>query len=285
LSEIASQTQKEKAMTMERGLTRRRFMSSLPIAGAASLVVGPTWAGNRTPADVHSDFPRLESAAVEQVVRFAHFEMDEVRRLVEGRPELAKASWDWGFGDWESALGAASHTGHREFATFLMNHGARPNLFTAAMMGWLDVVRAMVAVSPGVERIPGPHGLSLLHHARAGGEPAVPVVAFLEELGGADASAPALDEATVERYLGRFVVPENGLEITTKRGRRGDLQLVVGSATPRTLVKTGDHRFHPAGAPSVVVLFEMAGAHAIALSVSESGRRLQAVRRPIDGSS
>lgn len=108
-----------------------------------------------------------------------------MRRLVSERPALATAAWDWGFGDWETALGAASHTGRRDIAELLMSHGARPTVFTLAMLGDVDAVRAIVRGRPGTQRITGPHGLSLLHHARAGGEAAA-VVAFLETLGDAD---------------------------------------------------------------------------------------------------
>ena len=36
-----------------------------------------------------------------------------VKELVTTHPHLANAWWDWGFGDWESPLGAAAHTGRR----------------------------------------------------------------------------------------------------------------------------------------------------------------------------
>jgi len=37
------------------------------------------------------------------------------------------------------------------------------------MLGQLGVVQALVEASPGVQRIPGPHDFTLLHHARMGG--------------------------------------------------------------------------------------------------------------------
>lgn len=50
-------------------------------------------------------------------------------------------------------------------AEVLIEHGARPNLFTFAMMGDLRVVRALVDAHPGIRGLHGPHGLTLLHHA------------------------------------------------------------------------------------------------------------------------
>jgi hypothetical protein len=103
------------------------------------------------------------------MVTVAHGNIERVRELVEAQPTLAKAAWDWGFGDWETALGAASHTGGREIAEYLIAKGARPSVFSAAMLGQLDVVKAFVAAQPGVQRILGPHSIPLLAHAKAGG--------------------------------------------------------------------------------------------------------------------
>lgn len=72
-----------------------------------------------------------------------------MRMMLAEHPALAKCSWDWGYGDWESALGAAAHTGRREIALTLIEHGARVDLFAAAMLGMTDVVRAIVAAQPG----------------------------------------------------------------------------------------------------------------------------------------
>ena len=62
------------------------------------------------------------------------------------------AAWDWGGGDWETGLGAAAHVGRRDIALFLLDHGARLDVFAAAMLGYLDVVQAAVAARPDVVR-------------------------------------------------------------------------------------------------------------------------------------
>ena len=103
------------------------------------------------------------------MVAVSHGNVARVRELLSNRPALANASWDWGYGDWESALGAASHVGNQEIARLLLAAGARPTIFSAAMLGQVETVRAFVAASPGVQKTRGPHGLTLLSHARAGG--------------------------------------------------------------------------------------------------------------------
>src|SRR5216683_2192626 len=136
-------------------------------------------------------FPSQPADLVREMVAVSHFNLKRVKELVEARPSLAKAAWDWGFGDWETALGAASHMGNRPIAEYLISKGARPSLFSAAMLGQLEVVKAFVAAQPHVQRIRGPHSISLLAHATAGGEAARPVFEFLQSLGDADAEPPA----------------------------------------------------------------------------------------------
>ncbi len=116
----------------------------------------------------------------------SHGNIARLKELVDRQPSLARASWDWGFGDWESALGAASHVGNREIAEYLLSKGARPTIFSATMLGQLDVVKAFVTAQPGVQRTWGPHGITLLSHAQAGGDRARGVLDYLKSLGDAD---------------------------------------------------------------------------------------------------
>lgn len=201
-------------------------------------------------------FPHQDPELVQQVVGASHGDLDTVRELVGRWPELAKAQWDWGFGDWESALGAASHTGRREIAEFLLARGARPTLFSAAMLGQLAVVRAFIEASPGIQATPGPHGIPLLLHARAGGEAAAPVVAYLEEVGGAaGGEAAESDPERWDRLVGTYhAETPAGERFEVTVGRFG-LMLALEGGPARNLVPLAGDAFHPAGAPSVRVAF------------------------------
>ena len=134
---------------------------------------------------------------MKDVVGLSHSNLARVREMVQQHPALAKASWDWGYGDHETALGAASHVGQRAIAEFLLENGAPPTLFSATMLGQLDVVKAFIAAAPGLQTIRGPHSLSLMVHAKAGGPPAAAVVAYLESIG--DAALPLTDEPLARR--------------------------------------------------------------------------------------
>ena len=69
---------------------------------------------------------------------------DAVRVALAEDQTIANASWDWGEGDWETGLGAAAHMGRRDIAELLLAHGARMDIFAAAMLDEVDVVRALL---------------------------------------------------------------------------------------------------------------------------------------------
>jgi hypothetical protein len=123
---------------------------------------------------------RLDPALVEEFVAKAHGDLGAVRDLLEREPALVNATWDWGAGDWETGLGAAAHMGVREIALLLLERGARKDVFAAAMLGETEIVQAMLAAQPELRDALGPHGIPLVEHARAGGEPAREVLALLE---------------------------------------------------------------------------------------------------------
>lgn len=119
-------------------------------------------------------------SAVKEFVGNAHGDLDAVRAALEADATLANAAWDWGDGDWETALGAAGHMGRRDIAEVLLAHGARLDVFVAAMLGDVEVVRAILAAHPGMREAKGPHGIPLRAHAEAGGEQARAVLELLD---------------------------------------------------------------------------------------------------------
>jgi hypothetical protein len=129
--------------------------------------------------------PALDPDLVQSFVAKAHGDLDVVRKLLEQEPRLLNAAWDWGGGDWETGLGAASHMGRRDIALFLLEGGARMDIFAAAMLGEADVVRAMLTAHPEAREAPGPHGIPLIAHAQAGGKEALAVVELLDREGAA----------------------------------------------------------------------------------------------------
>lgn len=126
--------------------------------------------------------PALESTLVNEFVAKAHGDLKRVTELLTQEPALVNATWDWGGGDFETALGAAAHMGRKDIANFLLEHGARLDIFAAAMLGKLDIVKAALTAYPDALNTPGPHGIPLIVHAEKGGEDAVGVLEYLQGL-------------------------------------------------------------------------------------------------------
>lgn len=126
--------------------------------------------------------PALAAELVSEFVRKAHSDIDRVRELLTIEPKLINACWDWGGGDFESGLGAAAHTGGRDMALLLIEHGARLDIFAAAMLGRMDIIKPALTAYPHAAKSLGAHGIPLLIHAKMGGEPARPVYEFIESL-------------------------------------------------------------------------------------------------------
>ncbi|HEY4677615.1 MAG TPA: ankyrin repeat domain-containing protein [Candidatus Angelobacter sp.] len=112
----------------------------------------------------------------------AHVDLDKTKAMLAETPSLLNATWDWGGGDFEMAMGGAGHMGCRDIALFLISQGGRFDLFVATMLGRLDVVKPMLTAFPFLADSKGPHGIPLMVHAQKGGQDAAEVAAFLETL-------------------------------------------------------------------------------------------------------
>lgn len=222
---------------------------------------------------VYQGFPAQNPDRVREMVGASHGDFERVKALLKESPELSKASWDWGFGDWETALGAASHMGRKDIAEALMANGARPDIFTFAMLGNVVAVRAAIEAQPGLERMHGPHGIPLMSHAEAG--EATKVVEYLKTLPGSDRRAPSLPVPDVAVYTGKY---EHGLEVLANS--QGSLSIRRGEGFGRILHRVEDHAFAPGGAPSVCVRFKVEAGKAVSLSVHEPMPTVVAKRLP-----
>lgn len=250
-------------------VSRRGFLGVAPGACAAVSLFGTGALRRASGSDrdpdtdaVWPEFPRQKPEWAREMVGVCHRDVDRARALLDEHPALVNATWDWGFGDWETALGAAAHTGRRNIAELLLERGARIDIFAAAMLGQTDAVKAMIAAAPGIQRNPGPHGITLLAHARAGGETAKQTLAYLESLGDADfrPKTEPLNNEQMQAYVGRFESSALGkgvVEISVNKNE--DLTITVNGQTPNVLRHAGNHAFFPSGAPAVRVKFASTG--------------------------
>lgn len=119
-----------------------------------------------------SQKPHLNPDLVYEFLAAAHKDLDKVKAMLEEEPGLVNASLDVG-SDFETAQGAAAHMGRADIAEYLLSKGARMDVFCAAMLGKVDIVKAFIADDPKVVHLKGPHGIPLIKHAERGGQNAV----------------------------------------------------------------------------------------------------------------
>ncbi len=270
--------------------SRRSFFSVTSGLSAlgVSLFAAKAWGQSpASPPSVASDvFPALDPALVREAVGVSHRDLKRVQELVDGHPPLARVAIDWGFGDWESCIDAASHTGNKAIADFLLANGARPTIFSAAMMGQLDVVKAFIAARPGVQRNLGPHGLTLMWHAKQGKEDAAAVVQYLTALGDADVSPATSPLPTADRdaLQGRYTYgsgPRDSFTIEVRKDMLGREQLTIerpGAPSRQNLYHVGNLVFFPTGVPSVKIAFAKEGGRVTQFTVADPNVMLTARR-------
>lgn len=206
---------------------------------------------------------------VQEMVGVSHRDAKRVREILDQQPGLVNASIDWGFGDWESALDAASHVGNREVAELLLSRGARPTIFSAAMLGQIDVVKNFIALQPGIQKTYGPHGITLFAHARSN-----EMKEYLKSLGDADNKLPSLPVSPEEKnsLSGSYASSAGTFRVDVQNERLG---LSGPGIRSRVLLHNkGALDFYPAGAPWMKITFPQPGA----LSIKGGALNIQAQR-------
>lgn len=219
----------------------------------------------------HDYFPSQNPELVQDFVLASHGNEGKVKELLKAHPELAKSSWDWGYGDWETALGAASHTGNKQIAEILITHGARPDIFTFAMLGNLNAVKAIIDGNQGVQKVLGPHGITLLAHAKVRLSLknlqaddrliAQTMVDYLSSVGDTDIkplNLPITDEEK-KQFTGKFSFGNNSIDVfLVEISKTGSLVIKKeGQKFERQLLRVNQNSFAPIGAPSVEIIFEV----------------------------
>jgi hypothetical protein len=141
---------------------------------------------------------------------------------------------------------------------------------------------------PHAQRIRGPHSISLLAHAKAGGEAARPVFEFLQSLGDAAAEPPApLSDKEIAALAGTYVFGfgvSQQIELTVDQ-RQGvssmysPLTWARKGTMGRPLVHLGDLAFYPAGAPAVRIRFAEDNQGSVVMTVHDPELVLTARRK------
>lgn len=271
---------------MKSHITRRAAVKSTVFGLLSVSIPNITFANTLVDTSIRekelaSRYPSIKDDIVNEVVGKSHFDLDTVKKLVDKRPELARATWDWGFGDWESAIGAASHVGRRDIVSYLMRKGARPTLFTYAMLGCYEVVKSVIEHLPKSQTTMGPHGISLLSHAKAGLRMKESLTSdqiinsellinYLEGLGNADSEHYLEITKDKSIYLGDYKYGDEDTDgFSVKLNMRDDLALGKLGKFGGALQKVDDNKFIYNGTTSVFITFQFQDDRVISLTVTE----------------
>ena len=143
-------------------MKRKAFIHGL----LGSSITIPVFAQNNT-----QDKPApLNPEVVKAFVGASHGNISKVKEIQLEHPSIVYAAHDWGGGDFETGLEAAGHVGNVEITEFLLEKGARMTIFCMTMLGKTDQVKSVLTAFPALLNTVGPHGFTLLHHAKVGGE-------------------------------------------------------------------------------------------------------------------
>src|SRR5437667_11228624 len=144
---------------MNRSLTRKKFLinSSIAVAGMlfgrgvlraqpGTTALVPSPAPSPQSADNVPDFPehdpQIDRARVKRFVIAGHFNLPAVEKMLAEDPTLINGAIDWGNGDFETALGGASH----------MAGATSPNSCSRTTRGWTFSPRRCWARSTSSKR-------------------------------------------------------------------------------------------------------------------------------------
>lgn len=114
------------------------------------------------------DSKLFDSEQIDEFVGFTHDSYDKTKEILEANPLILNCASQIVKGDFETAMGGASHMGRKDIVELLISYGARMDIFTFAFLGHYDIVRYLIQLYPKLLTSYGPHGYTLLHHAKIG---------------------------------------------------------------------------------------------------------------------
>jgi hypothetical protein len=157
-------------------MNRKTFLQATALS-AGGIMTAPVFVYGKSRNNVIDPLP---SEKVKEFVIAGHNNLDNVKKLLVEFPTILYATWDWGGGDFETAIEGAGHVGNKEIANYLVGLGARTNLFVLTMLGKINIVKSFLDAFPQYLNARGPHGFTFLHHAQKGGDDAKELLEYFQ---------------------------------------------------------------------------------------------------------
>lgn len=157
-------------------MQRKQFLQTVSFGATGLLLPAVSFTQTQTPEP-------LPINLVKDFVIAGHGNFEKTKQMFTETPAILYATYDWGKGDFETALEGAGHVGNKEIANWLIQQGARTNLFVLTMLGKTTLVKTFLEMFPAYINARGPHGFTLLHHAQKGGDDSKELVDFFKSKG------------------------------------------------------------------------------------------------------
>lgn len=161
-------------------MNRKKFLLT-SAGGAAGILLSKGRANAKQ--QVQQGPPPYSVDLVKEFVIAGHKDLAKVQAMVKENPNLIYSKFDWGNGDFEAAIEGAGHLGNKEIANFLLDAGSRVTLFVLTMLGKTELVKPILEAYPKLIFANGPHGFTMLHHAKVGGKDGEELYNYLQEKG------------------------------------------------------------------------------------------------------
>jgi hypothetical protein len=162
-------------------MNRKSFLYTIT-GGAGGLVLLNNIAKSQVPAQQEPP-PPYSPDLVKEFVVAGHKDLSKVQTMITKYPNLVHCKYDWGNGDFEEAIEGAGHMGDRAIAQYLIDAGSRVTLFVLAMLGKTALVKPVLDAYPKLIFANGPHGFTMLHHAKLAGKEGEELYNYLQEKG------------------------------------------------------------------------------------------------------
>ena len=154
-------------------MNRKEFLRASALTGGSLFLLSGRADG--------SEPSLFDGGEIDEFVGAAHGSLEDTRKILEAKPLILNCASQLAKGDFETALGGASHMGRRDIADLLVAGGARMDIFNLTFLGFTGFVKDLIGKHPQLLTSYGPHGFTLLHHAKVGGHSAF--ASWLEEQG------------------------------------------------------------------------------------------------------
>ena len=164
-------------------MNRKYFLQQIAIGTGSMIAIPYLLSGQNTPIVKSPKADPLPPDKVKDFVIAGHNNLDNVKLLLQEFPTLLYATWDWGGGDFETAIEGAGHVGNKEIAHYLIGQGARTNMYVLTMLGKTQIVKPFLDNFPEYLNARGPHGFTFLHHAQRGGDDSKELLEYFQSKG------------------------------------------------------------------------------------------------------